>query len=286
MKTILFLCSENSCRSQMAEGFAKRYGQGIIEAYSAGSVPAAGLHPLAVEVMKEKGVDLSGAHPKSIADLPLQKVDYLITMGCQDCCPVFSTTKQIEWKLPDPKGQPVEFFRCVRDDIEKRVKELIDTISAKNEKRDYQKMAEEVKAKLTDDLTPEGRMKLVTNVLWDGLKDKGLDWVGFYRLTQNGEGMELVCRQPRAACSPIGLHGVCGRGMKEREIQIVKDVYALGDKHIICDPVNLSEIVVPLIEADGRSTAVLDLDSRELGGFDQRDSEGLVEVLRAAGLTV
>jgi arsenate reductase len=285
MKTVLFLCTENSCRSQMAEGFAKMHGRGIIEAYSAGTKPAAEIHPMAAEVMKEKGADLTPSRPKGTAELPVQKVDYLITMGCQDSCPVFSTTKQIEWKLPDPKGQPLEFFRCVRDDIEKKVKELIDAISAKNIRRDYQKMAAEIKAGAKADSSADERMKLVTNVLWEGLKDKGLDWVGFYRLARNGEGMELVCRQPRAACSPIGLHGVCGRGMKERQTQIVPDVYALGDKHISCDPANLSEVVVPLIDADGSCTAVLDLDSRELGAFGQEDAEGLLLGLQAAGLS-
>jgi len=286
MKTVLFLCTENSCRSQMAEAFARQLGGGVIEAHSAGSNPAGSINQSAIAVMMEKGADISGNRTKAITDLPVKKVDYLVTMGCHDLCPIFSTTKQIEWKLPDPKGQPVEFFRCVRDDIEKKVKELIETISAKNVKRDYQAMADRVKGELSSAQTTEERMRLATNALWDGLRDKGLDWVGFYRLAQNGEGMELVCRQPRAACSPIGLQGVCGKGMKDKAAQIVKDVYALGDKHIICDPANLSEIVVPVIEPDGSCRAVLDLDSRELGAFDQQDAEGLALVLRSAGLTI
>ena len=286
MKTVLFLCTENSCRSQMAEAFAKALGTGVIEAYSAGSSPSDSVNPLAVTVIKEKGIDISGARPKGFQNLPVNRVDYLVTMGCQDVCPVFPTTKQVEWKLPDPKGQPVEFFRCVRDDIEKKVKEMIETISAKSVKRDYQAMADKVKAELSSAQTTEERMKLATNALWDGLRDKGLDWVGFYRLLPGQEAMELVCRQPRAACSPIGLQGVCGKGMKDKEPQIVKDVYSLGDKHIVCDPANLSEIVVPVIEPNGRCRAVLDLDSRELGAFDQSDAEGLALVLRSAGLTV
>lgn len=286
MKTVLFLCTENSCRSQMAEAFARQLGGGVIEAYSAGSSPSDSVNTLAVTVLREKGMDISNARPKGFNDLPVKRVDYLVTMGCQDVCPVFSTTKQVEWKLPDPKGQPAEFFRCVRDDIEKKVRELIEEISAKAVKRDYQAMAEKVKQGISAAPGKEDKMKLVTNLLWDGLKDKGLDWVGFYHLTQNGEGMELVCRQPRAACSPIGLQGVCGKGMKDKTPQIVKDVYALGDKHIICDPANLSEIVVPLIEPDGSCRAVLDLDSRELGAFDQQDAVGLALVLRSAGLTV
>ncbi|MDP2808244.1 MAG: hypothetical protein Q8O74_08950, partial [bacterium] len=214
------------------------------------------------------------------------RVDYLVTMGCQDVCPFFPTTKQVEWKLPDPKGQPVEFFRCVRDDIEKKVKELIEVISAKNVKRDYAGMAEIINAKVAPVLGSDDKMKLATDVLWEGLKDKGLDWVGFYQLIPGQEAMELVCRQPRAACSPIGLQGVCGKGMKDKTSQIIKDVYALGDRHIICDPANLSEIVIPLINPDGTCQAVLDLDSRELGAFDQQDADGLALVLRSAGLTV
>ena len=209
-----------------------------------------------------------------------------MTMGCQDVCPFFPTTKQVEWKLPDPKDQPVEFFRCVRDDIEKKVKELIGTISAKNIKRDYPGMAESVKEKLPSAQENEDNMKLVTNVLWEGLKDKGLDWVGFYRLLPGQEAMELVCRQPRAACSPIGLQGVCGKGMRDKAPQVIKDVYALGNQHIVCAPANLSEIVVPLLEPGGSCRAVLDLDSRELGAFDQDDARGLLLVLQSAGLSV
>jgi arsenate reductase len=286
MKTVLFLCAENSCRSQMAEAFARQLGSGVVEAYSAGSSPSGPVNPQAIAVMGEKGIDISSARAKGFKDIPVSRVDYLVTMGCQDVCPFFPTTKQVEWKLPDPKDQPVEFFRCVRDDIEKKVKELIEEVSAKNVKRDYAGMAETIKEKLSAAPENEDKMKLVTNVLWDGLKDKGLDWVGFYRLTPDQEAMELVCRQPRAACSPIGLHGVCGKGIKDKTTQIVRDVYTLGDKHIICDSANLSEIVVPLLEPDGSCRAVLDMDSRELGAFDQRDAEGLVLVLRRAGLTV
>jgi arsenate reductase (thioredoxin) len=285
MKTVLFLCTENSCRSLMAEAFTRAWGGGVLTAYSAGSSPSGAVNPLAVAVMNEKGIDISSARPKGFDELPISRVDYLVTMGCQDACPVFPTTKQVEWKLADPQGQPVEFFRCVRDDIEKKVKELIEMISAKNVKRDYPGMVESVKEKLSSAPDIEDKMKLVTNVLWEGLRDKGLDWVGFYRLIPGQEAMELVCRQPRAACSPIALHGVCGKGMKDKTPQIVRDVYTLGDQHIICDPANLSEIVVPLLEPDGSCRAVLDIDSRELGAFDQDDAKGLVLVLQSAGLS-
>jgi arsenate reductase len=286
MKTVLFLCTENSCRSQMAEAFAKSLGGGVISAYSAGSRPSGTVNSLAVKVMLEKGLDISSARSKGFADLPVSRVDYLVTMGCQDVCPFFPTTKQVEWKLPDPQAQPVEFFRCVRDDIEKMVMELIETISAKSVKRDYPAMAETVREKLPSAPESEDKMKLAANVLWDGLKDKGLDWVGFYRLMPDQEAMELVCRQPRAACSPLALHGVCGKGIKDKTPQIVRDVHALGDQHIVCDPANLSEIVIPLLEPDGSCRAVLDMDSRELGAFDQDDARGLLLVLQSAGLSV
>jgi arsenate reductase (thioredoxin) len=119
---IVFVCVENARRSQMAEGFANLFGQGKIEVYSAGSSPSFQIDPLVIEVMKEKGIDLSGKPPKSLNDLPPVEMDYLITMGCEETCPVIPTKKIIEWEIPDPKGKPIETFREVRDMIESKVK--------------------------------------------------------------------------------------------------------------------------------------------------------------------
>lgn len=128
-KKILFVCVENARRSQMAEAFAKTLGRKKVEVYSAGSGPASQLDPLVIEVMKEKGIDLSASRPKSLNDLPSMEMNYLVTMGCEETCPVTTPAKKIvEWAIPDPKGKPLEFFREVRDIIEKKVRELLKEI--------------------------------------------------------------------------------------------------------------------------------------------------------------
>ena len=128
MKTVLFLCTENSCRSQMAEAFAKQLGGGVIEAYSAGSNPSGEVNPLAVTVIREKGIDISGARPKGFQDLPVSRVDYLVTMGCQDVCPYFPAKEKVDWQIEDPKGKGLEVFRRVRDEIKKKIEEWISAI--------------------------------------------------------------------------------------------------------------------------------------------------------------
>ena len=119
-KEILFVCVENARRSQIAEAFAKALGQGTAEFYSAGSRPASQIDPLVIEVMKEKGIDLSTKRPKGLNDLPPIEMDYLVTMGCEETCPAIPTKKVIEWEIPDPKGKPIEVFREVRDLVEIR----------------------------------------------------------------------------------------------------------------------------------------------------------------------
>jgi len=102
---IVFVCVENARRSQMAEGFAKAFGQGKVEVYSAGSRPSLEIDPLVIEVMKEKRIDLTAKRPKGLNDLPPIEMDYLITMGCKEVCPAVLAKKIIEWKIPDPKGK-------------------------------------------------------------------------------------------------------------------------------------------------------------------------------------
>ncbi|MFO0874967.1 MAG: 2-C-methyl-D-erythritol 2,4-cyclodiphosphate synthase [Phycisphaerales bacterium] len=136
--------------------------------------------------------------------------------------------------------------------------------------------------------TPEERMRAVVAALWPALRDTGVSWLGFYvdRPDQPEEArLVLDAREPGPACSPIGLHGVCGQSLRGRCVRIVRDVAELGPGYIACDPRDRSEIVLPLIDPDGRCWAVLDLDSHELSAFDERDAEGLSLVLRAAGLT-
>ncbi len=122
--SVAFVCVGNSCRSQMAEGFAKYYGQDILEVYSAGTVPAGKVNHNAVKVMDEEGIDISSQNPKLLKDIP-EKVDVLVTMGCEVECPYVHSKISMEWDLEDPVGKPLEFFRKIRDIIEMKVKELV-----------------------------------------------------------------------------------------------------------------------------------------------------------------
>jgi arsenate reductase len=125
---VAFICVENARRSQMAEGFANAFGQGRLEVYSAGSGPSGQIDPLVIEVMKEKGIDISGRRPKGLNDLPSIEMDYLITMGCEETCPAVPAKKVIEWEIPDPKGKSLDTFRNIRDMIEEKVRSLVKEI--------------------------------------------------------------------------------------------------------------------------------------------------------------
>ena len=125
---IVFVCVENARRSQMAEGFANAFGQGRLKVYSAGSSPSSKIDPIVIEVMKEKGIDLSRKRPKGLDDLPPVEMDYLVTMGCEETCPAVSARKIIEWQIPDPKGKSIDIFRGVRDLIEDKVRILLNEI--------------------------------------------------------------------------------------------------------------------------------------------------------------
>ena len=120
MKTVLFVCVENSCRSQMAEGIVRHFGKGILEAYSAGSKPSGIINPGALEVMREFGIDISKQKSKGFSDLPIKIFDYVITLGCKDICPFVPADKHIEWEIDDPKGKDLDFFRKVRDEIKNK----------------------------------------------------------------------------------------------------------------------------------------------------------------------
>jgi protein-tyrosine-phosphatase len=127
-RKILFVCVENARRSQMAQGFAEALGQEKLEVFSAGSNPSSSIDPLVIEVMKEKGIDLSGKRPKSLDDLPPVEMDYLVTMGCEETCPAVLTKKIIEWDIPDPKGKSIELYREIRDIIDHEVRALLEDI--------------------------------------------------------------------------------------------------------------------------------------------------------------
>jgi protein-tyrosine-phosphatase len=124
MKNFLFVCVENSCRSQMAEAFARIYGDDEVKAYSAGSRPSGIVNPKAIESMKEIGYDLSTHISKSLDDLPDVKWEFVATMGCGDECPYIRAERREDWQIPEPKNMEPNEFREVRDMIEEKVKEL------------------------------------------------------------------------------------------------------------------------------------------------------------------
>jgi len=128
------------------------------------------------------------------------------------------------------------------------------------------------------------RMQAVVDVLWRALRDTGVSWVGFY-LAAGPDELVLGPSRDKPACSPIGLHGVCGQAFTQRRPRVVADVRTLGPNYVACDPRDQSEVVIPLFDADGECWGVLDLDSHEVGAFDGQDVAGLLQVLMASGLT-
>ncbi len=124
-KRVLFVCVENSCRSQIAEAFAHIHGEGKVAAVSAGSRPSGQVNPKAVEAMREIGYDLTQHRSKSLAEIPAGEYDVAVTMGCGDACPVVQARRREEWNVPDPKGMPPDQFRAVRDLIEEKVRRLV-----------------------------------------------------------------------------------------------------------------------------------------------------------------
>ena len=128
-KRVLFVCVENSDRSQMAQAFARIYGGERIEAHSAGSKPSGIVNPRAIEAMRERGYDLSSHVSKSLDDLPEEaEWDFVATMGCGDECPWLRARRREDWNLPDPKHLTPEEFAQVRDEIESRVKAMLKTL--------------------------------------------------------------------------------------------------------------------------------------------------------------
>jgi protein-tyrosine-phosphatase len=125
MAHVLFVCLHNAGRSQMSRALFDRVAQGRHESESAGTTPGEQVHPAVVEVMLEKGVDLSGEQPRRLKDDMAARADVIVTMGCGDECPYFPGKRYLDWDLPDPKGRSVEEVRAIRDDIDARVAELV-----------------------------------------------------------------------------------------------------------------------------------------------------------------
>jgi protein-tyrosine-phosphatase len=122
---VLFVCLHNAGRSQMSAALFERAAGGRHDADSAGTTPAAHVHPEVVAVMSELGIDLSAKQPQQLTAEIAEKADVVVTMGCGDACPYIPGKRYIDWSLADPKGQPIDEVRRLRDDIERRIAELV-----------------------------------------------------------------------------------------------------------------------------------------------------------------
>ena len=124
-RSVVFVCVANSCRSQMAEAIARSLAKDQWEVWSTGSHPSGRVHPVAIEAMKELGLDLSGHRSKGLEELPPREWDYVVTMGCGDACPAVRARHRIDWDIPDPVGLPMDDVRRIRDDLRQRVGRLL-----------------------------------------------------------------------------------------------------------------------------------------------------------------
>jgi len=125
---VLFVCVENSCRSQMAQAFARIHVPEAVEAFSAGSRPSGVVNERAIQVMSELGYDLASHTSKGLGQIPSGPYAAVVTMGCGDACPHVPTSRRIDWGIPDPKDLGAEEFRALRDDLGRRVGRLLDEI--------------------------------------------------------------------------------------------------------------------------------------------------------------
>jgi protein-tyrosine-phosphatase len=132
MKTVLFVCVENSNRSQMAEAFARMHGHGKVEAASAGSRPSGRINPKAIAAMQERGYDLTAHTSKGLDAFNGRRVDVAVTMGCGDECPLVIAGRRDDWQIPDPRDMSPEEFRGVRDLIEQKVSDLIASLTTES----------------------------------------------------------------------------------------------------------------------------------------------------------
>ena len=126
--SVLFVCVHNAGRSQMAAGWLRHLAGDAVEVRSAGSAPADQINPVAVEAMKEAGIDITGQKPKILTPEDSEASSVVITMGCGDVCPYFPGQTHLDWELDDPAGQGIDSVRVIRDDIRDRVKALVDEL--------------------------------------------------------------------------------------------------------------------------------------------------------------
>ena len=125
MSTVLFVCLHNAGRSQMSQALFERAANARYTALSAGTTPGNRVHPEVVEVMRELGIDLSDRKPRLLTDELAEQADVVITMGCGDHCPFIPGKRNLDWDLPDPAGRPIGEVRALRDEISRRVDELV-----------------------------------------------------------------------------------------------------------------------------------------------------------------
>jgi arsenate reductase len=123
-RSVLFVCTHNAGRSQMAAGFLSTLAGDRIDVLSAGTEPAEEVNPIAVEAMAEKGIDLTEARPRRLDDAEVKAADVVITMGCGDACPIYPGKRYEDWALEDPAGKGIDDVRRIRDQIEARVRAL------------------------------------------------------------------------------------------------------------------------------------------------------------------
>ena len=134
--TVLFLCVHNAGRSQMAAGWMRSLADDRVEVMSGGSAPAERVNPAAVESMREVGIDIADGYPKPWTDETLGAADVVVTMGCGDACPVYPGKRYVDWQVDDPAGKPVDDVRPIRDDIERRVRALLEDLGVPPGERD------------------------------------------------------------------------------------------------------------------------------------------------------
>ncbi|RLS62307.1 MAG: hypothetical protein DWH96_09225 [Planctomycetota bacterium] len=153
------------------------------------------------------------------------------------------------------------------------------------DERFYEALAKEASEVRVTHADFTAKLAQVIALLWRAFESRGVSWVGFYIPDSRApiESLLLAAREPKPACSPIGLHGACGQSFLEEQIRLIEDVALLGAHYVACDPRDRSEIVVPIFR-DGQCAGVLDIDSFELACFGQADVDGLAAILRNSGL--
>lgn len=142
----------------------------------------------------------------------------------------------------------------------------------------------ELRRRIPRTVDRSAQMAALCDLLWEGLHPTGVSWLGFY-VAGGPDELVLAARRDKPACSPIGMHGACGRVFLSREPLVVRDVKELGENYIACDPRDRSELVLPCLEDDGSCWGVFDLDSFDVGSFSEADAAELGIILRESGLS-